>query len=325
MINDYIQVKECTFKGEYYSVRDNGAVCRHARANKPLRKKYDNIWTFGKQNRKTGYMEIASVRIHRIVATAFHGESPTKEHVVDHIDTNKCNNRPENLRWVTRLENVLLNPITVKRIELSCGCSIEEFLEDPSKYRDKFHEPNYQWMCTVSKQEANISREKLLAWAESDKTISGGSLGEWIYNRNQFESYIKKEPDYSESLTVNAKQYNWKTPSEFPLCPNEDSLNSIEKYSSNLKIGDVFSRNQYSEAIIEDFAISKNKEILWLKCINSNENAMKRWSLVKITINNEIFIHENLGSFFEEIGARKEFLLEQGKEWNGGTTFDELT
>ena len=50
------------------------------------------------------------------MATAFHGEPPTKEHVVDHIDTNKQNNRPENLRWVTRLENILLNPITAKRI-----------------------------------------------------------------------------------------------------------------------------------------------------------------------------------------------------------------
>ena len=43
-------------------------------------------------------MEIASERVHRIVATVFHGDSPTSEHVVDHIDTNKRNNRPENLR-----------------------------------------------------------------------------------------------------------------------------------------------------------------------------------------------------------------------------------
>ncbi|WP_294143305.1 HNH endonuclease signature motif containing protein [uncultured Sanguibacteroides sp.] len=33
-------------------------------------------------------------------------------YVVDHIDTNRQNNRIENLRWLTKLENVLLNPIS---------------------------------------------------------------------------------------------------------------------------------------------------------------------------------------------------------------------
>jgi hypothetical protein len=117
----------------------------------------------GKLNSKSGYLEIASVRIHRIVATAFHGEPPTKEHVVDHIDTNKQNNRPENLRWVTRLENILLNPITARRIEIVCG-SVEAFLADPSKFRDKFKDPNYDWMCTVTSEEAQLSLERMQSW-----------------------------------------------------------------------------------------------------------------------------------------------------------------
>ncbi len=133
LLETYSGIQECHYKNEHYSVRDNGAVLRHAPYNKRTRPT-DNKWTFGKLNSRTGYLEIASVRIHRIVATAFHGEPPTKEHVVDHIDTNKQNNRPDNLRWVTRLENVLLNPITVKRIEVSCGCSVEEFLADPSNF-----------------------------------------------------------------------------------------------------------------------------------------------------------------------------------------------
>src|SRR5687767_10125430 len=106
---------ECTYKEERHLVRDNGAVLRHPRVGKRARK-YDNQWTLGKPN-DNGYMVIASLSIHRIVANAFHGVPPTKGHVVDHIDTNKQNNRPENLRWVTRLENLLLNPITAKRIE----------------------------------------------------------------------------------------------------------------------------------------------------------------------------------------------------------------
>ena len=154
-INDFKREAECIYKDERYSVRDNGAVLRHPRDGKRPRPT-DDQWTFGKPNDKTGYMEIASVRVHRIVASAFHGEPPTKEHVVDHIDTNKRNNRPENLRWVTRLENVLLNPITAKRIAFVCG-SVEAFLADPAKYRHLFSEPYEQWMQTVSAEEAQIS------------------------------------------------------------------------------------------------------------------------------------------------------------------------
>src|SRR5437867_1878593 len=142
----------CTYKDEQYSVRENGEVLRHPRVGKRPRPT-DNKWTFGNPNDKTGYMEIAAVRVHRIVATAFLGIAPTKEHVVDHIDTNKRNNRPENLRWVTRLENILLNPITSKRIAIVCG-SVEAFLADPSKFRGKFQQTNYNWMGTVSAQEA---------------------------------------------------------------------------------------------------------------------------------------------------------------------------
>lgn len=175
-VDDFKNELICYYKDERYSVRDNGAVLRHP-LNEKRQRPTDNNWTFGKLNIRTGYLEIASVRIHRIIATAFLGEAPTKEHVVDHIDTNKQNNQPDNLRWVTRLENILLNPITAKRIEIICG-SVEAFLADPSKFRDKFQDPNYDWMCTVSIQEAQASKERLLAWAKSDKPLQGGTLGE---------------------------------------------------------------------------------------------------------------------------------------------------
>ncbi len=182
---DFSQELECTYSGELYSVRDNGAILKHPQVGKRPRPT-DNQWTFGKLSITTGYLEIASFRVHRIVATAFHGEPTTKEHVVDHIDTNKQNNRPENLRWLTRLENVLNNPITVKRIELACGCSVEEFLSDPSKFRNKFKkDSNYEWMSTVSKEEAKLSYERMLTWAKSDKKPTDrGSLGKWIYSPN---------------------------------------------------------------------------------------------------------------------------------------------
>ena len=57
-------------------------------------------------------------------------------------------------------------------------------IADPSKFRDKFQNPNFEWMCTVSKEEAQISLERLQSWANSDKQLNGGELGDWIFNRS---------------------------------------------------------------------------------------------------------------------------------------------
>ncbi|TWF40326.1 HNH endonuclease [Chitinophaga polysaccharea] len=97
---DFSQEVSCSYKGERYSVRDSGQVLRHSPTSKRLRST-DNKWSFGKPNDRQGYLQIASVPIHRIVATAFHGLPPTEDYVVDHIDINKRNNRPENLRCVS--------------------------------------------------------------------------------------------------------------------------------------------------------------------------------------------------------------------------------
>ena len=182
-IDDFTCEVECIYKDERYAVRDNGAVFRYPRDGKRPRR-YDNFWTFGKPNIVHGYMEIASVRIHAIVATAFLGPKPTKELVVDHIDTNRRNNRVENLRWVTRLENILDNPITRKRIILRCG-SIEAFLANPSLLRENELPLDLRWMRTVTNAEAQVSKKRLLEWAESDKEPSGGSLGAWVFNPSE--------------------------------------------------------------------------------------------------------------------------------------------
>ncbi len=70
MLNDYTEIRECTYKGERYSVRNNGAVFRHEREGKRIRKN-DDIWTFGKPNMNNGYMEFGSEKVHRIVAFCF--------------------------------------------------------------------------------------------------------------------------------------------------------------------------------------------------------------------------------------------------------------
>ncbi|MFN7653828.1 MAG: HNH endonuclease signature motif containing protein [Cyclobacteriaceae bacterium] len=265
-MDEFDKESECTYKNERYSVRDNGAVFRYPQDGKRPRPT-DNNWTFGKLNSKTGYLEIASVRIHRIVATAFQGEPPTKEHVVDHIDTNKQNNRPENLRWLTRLENILLNPITARRIELVCG-SVEAFLVDPSKFRDKFQDPNYEWMCAVSAEESQVSLERMLAWARSDKPLQGGSLGEWIFNRVSYETPSATQPSYIMSKTPNAAQRIIFTvedkPNEYPSTPQSFEGNPLTAYFESLAEGSVFFRNHNGEYVVVKSGFSKDKQFLYV-------------------------------------------------------------
>lgn len=337
---DYSQERTCIYKDETYSVRDNGAVLRHSRDGKRKRKD-DDVWTFGNQNPKNGYMYIGQARIHQIVATAFHGEPTDKYLVVDHRDSNRCNNRPENLHWVTRLENALNNPTTRWKIEMRCG-SIEAFLENPSILNDYIDEdPNFTWMRTVSKEEGRRTLKNMENWAKKRQIPSGkGTLGDWIYNTDTTETeelqewqksnllqtqqsaipYVEsiEEPNIKPSLTPNAFQKNWKTETEFPCCPTDPNA-SLEDYLSNLHGGDTFTRNQYAETILVERVKVDDTILVFSK---ANQDAIKPWYLCGITRENG-FLHTNLGSFFTEQGARKQFALKQGLEWTGGDSIDD--
>lgn len=58
---DFTEVCECDYKGEHYSVRDNGAIMRHPNGDR--KRPYDNKWTFGNKDAKSGYMKAMGVRV----------------------------------------------------------------------------------------------------------------------------------------------------------------------------------------------------------------------------------------------------------------------
>lgn len=210
-LDDFDEVRVCTYKGETYSVRDNGAIMRHQKEGKKKRPN-DNKWTFGKPQ-KEGYVHFCGIGVHRIVATAFHGNPPTDEHVCDHYDTNRQNNRPENLRWVTKLENILNNPYTHEKIIRICG-SIENFLNDPDKYKDMLNVHNkFPWMGAVTKEEARMSLERLDNWLAmpyksfrrdnelSNKTVSNVKVLANSKNSLSTIHHSEKEKEKGKELT----------------------------------------------------------------------------------------------------------------------------
>ncbi|WP_435137232.1 HNH endonuclease signature motif containing protein [Formosa sp. A9] len=428
---------QCIYKSERYSVRDNGSIFRHSKPNKRKRP-LDEKWTFGNPCKQKGYMNFSSETVHRIVATAFHGKQPSKKHIVDHIDTNKKNNRSENLRWITRLDNILLNPITLSRIVLKYG-SIDNFLENPSKPIDGELEQNFEWMRTVTKEESDNTRRNLENWVKEGKIPKGGHLGEWVHTKlnpynsktntkslnkpknpntpkiigeNPIQSYydnlnkgdilfcqddeihfvlekemtnsqqmkvtaiqdlspshiafywyeiiyngrfyehirrdvfyresteeyrnilelfskaVQQKDDYSnedfqiQSITPNAIQKNWKTQSEFPLCPTKLLDNPIKEYKEKLKNGSIFSKNQYGESYVEELELSNDKDEIIV--ITKGDN-VKPYALAKVYIENNKFIHESLGTFFTLVGTQKRFSLVLGLEWTGEDSIDDYS
>ena len=359
LLEEFTQVKECEYKGERYCVRDNGAILRHSKKGGKKRKN-DEIWTFGVQDPKNAYMHLGGERVHRIVALAFLGEPPTEQHIVDHIDTNRCNNRPENLRYLTKLENALCNEITRSKIIYHCG-SIEAFLQNPSILRDMAKDDtSLAWMRQVSPQEAQNCLKNLKSLSSRPQRKdhqSSSKLGEWIYKPLNFSHKELKQDDLLAFSPNTAKQRNWITPAAFLLCPKEISTTPLQDYLKNLAKGAIFSTSEEylklkdtemakanlkhkssfvpvikfpqndeidkRESKILDFVFCEEKEQIFVVC-EFTSSSIKPFSLASISFENGFFIHTNLGTYFSQEGATKQYTLAQGLEWSGGDTFDDL-
>lgn len=348
LLNDYLAIKKCVYKGETYYVRDNGSVMRVPKDEQRPREN-DNVWTFGKASDKTGYMFIAGQRVHRIVAFAFHGEPPTDYHVVDHIDTNRRNNRPENLRWLTRPENVLENPITRARIENVCG-SIEAFLDNPSILSGHENvDPNFSWMRTVSKDEARSSLARQTEWAKNPTKPRGGALDNRIFldapNSNINPALEKSTGPSVESDNWNEIQRsgirsltkgNKPTP-HVAIIEKEEQNKPIETQSLtpnsiqlNWKYPVLFPccPQQFSGNPLEDYMINLKEGVLFaendlgksyvmkagmpqsdcLWVMCRHKIAFKTHAFTKITFEDGIFYHDNKGVY--DVGDEPEEMFE---------------
>ena len=80
-------------------------------------------------------------RVHRLVYSLFSGDVLGEKEIIDHIDTDRSNNRLENLRKVDQKEN-MNNPLTKKNLSRSVlqfdldGNFIKSFSSCTEAYRD---------------------------------------------------------------------------------------------------------------------------------------------------------------------------------------------
>lgn len=313
LLNDFKEVRECDYKGEHYSVRDNGAIMRHERPGKRLRKD-DNLWTFGTRDAKTAYMLLGSHRVHIIVAIAFLGPQDSKVYVVDHIDTNRCNNRVENLRWFTRLENALNNPITRRKIEILCGGDIQKFIDDPTCLQvENPLDSNLAWMRTVSSEEAKTAYKNLLRWAERTAGLppkqghDDVKDKEWMYKKRVAPEYKPYVPEESE------KRF------KFIQMPKEKDATLLD-YFNRLKKDEVFVKTPYGDWKVIDALISKDGMSVGVALATTSE--IKPYAAHKITKSNNRFLHEFLQTCFDINGALQRMTEAAGEEWTGADSID---
>lgn len=357
-VDDFSEIRECDYKGEHYSVRDNGAVMRHPKPGRKPRPT-DNEWTFGKRNETNAYMYFGTHRIHIICAIAFHGERDSKVFVVDHIDTNRCNNRQENLRWLTRLENALNNPITRKRIEWLCGGDIQKFIDNPRCLQQTGQYPDLEWMRTVTPEEARNAKENLERWAKKPLFVPDPDLPkievkrnkEWMYKKPlptaevemtpeerrawhremvlaqaaemQREEELRKLPDYVQAISpAVAGQRRWNTPTEFPCCPETITEDVLVRYAESLKKDVLFSKNGLWESYVDEAALIDDGSRLAVATYSPK--GVKGGAVAIVYVDGDKIIHETYGTYFMEDGVKKAMTELQGLEWTGGDVFDDF-
>ena len=293
---EYKEERECIYENRKYRVRDNGAVMR---LSDPAKRKTmnDDVWTFGIKD-TAGYLAIAGVRVHLIVAAAYLGEKPDPTLVVDHKDTIKVNNRPSNLHYVTRFENLVKNPFTRGKLEHAVGLPIEKILENMDILRRVRLPQNFTWLKSVSQAEANILKTRI------ERMISRSI---------DFES-LKSETEYAIQAD------GWFPKGSFPCCPQHDN-SSLQEYFDNLSVGAVLFCHHQQKYKVTEYGIADDGKTLAVKCLDSA--AVKQNILVMITYwDKRWFIHK-CDRYFTKEALEKYYTIALGHEWNGGEIIDD--
>lgn len=102
MEKETIQSKTIQVNGVPVTCHSDGSItCYPSPSNKPVR----SLGTLNTNGYRYRRVKGKYHRVHRLIASAFHGK-PKNGEDVDHINGKKLDNRPENLRWVNKSQNL---------------------------------------------------------------------------------------------------------------------------------------------------------------------------------------------------------------------------
>ena len=102
MEKETIQSKTIQVNGVPVTCHSDGSItCYISPSNKPVR----SLGTLNINGYRYRRVKGKYRRVHRLIASAFHGK-PKNGEDVDHINGKKLDNRPENLRWVNKSQNL---------------------------------------------------------------------------------------------------------------------------------------------------------------------------------------------------------------------------
>ena len=320
-IDDFTQEKTCVYKGETYSVRDNGAVMRHSR-EVGRKRKCDDCWTFGTSVDDKGFLSFGVAKVQQIVATAFLGRPPLPQYVVFHKNYDKQDNRVSNLAWVTKFAYHILQPNVQAQLRIISGENkIEKILSDFEQYKALLPK-NLLWMRFVSQEEADECLQKYIDL----KFSTPQEREELDWNSPVSREKVKTlNSDFHESLTPKAVVRGNMIPSYFPCCPQEEAENPLLAYYEKLQPGNVYYMNSHYKTLILEAAFYEEKQQIIVKCESGDsENAIKPWSVGIITYENGLYVHSLYKTCFQKDSADKYSTILQGKEWTGGNVFDDF-
>lgn len=124
-----------------------------------------------------------------------------------------------------------------------------------------------------------------------------------VTNVNPFEI---TEDDCYKSLTPSALQApGWRTPTEFPCCPKEVVPDGLKEYENNLKPGLMFSSNQYDNYYVIERAIDPKENLLYVLSTNNKDGYFGAYSVARIEIKYNKFIHISMKRFGDASDATK--------------------
>jgi len=103
--------------------------------------------------------------------------------------------------------------------------------------------------------------------------------------------------NYFPSLTENAVQ-TYKTPTEFPCCPQNITKTPLEDYLNNLQKDSLFSENKYYKSNVIKTEVLEDTTGFLVVCLSINKAQNEEcFSLFEVTYNFDFFIHQYMRKF----------------------------